>query len=45
MICAQQFHECKQLTSHLLGYHASDLRVLGYERFMLERGHKDQVDE
>ena len=45
MICAATFKKCQQLTSHLLGHHAADLQVLGYERFMLARGHKEQVDE
>jgi len=42
MICAKLFSECKKLTSHLLGHDASDLKVLGFERFMLARMCKDQ---
>ena len=37
MVCAEQFRECKQLTTHLLVHDASDLQVLGFERFMLAK--------
>ncbi len=37
MICAKLFSECKKLTSHLLGHDASDLKVLGFERFKFAR--------
>jgi hypothetical protein len=45
MICAQQFRECKRLTTHLLGHHAGDLQVLGMERFMLAKGQHEQIEE
>ena len=43
MFCALMFRECKQLTSHLLEHDASDLQVLGFERFMLAKVCKDKL--
>ena len=43
MVCAEQFRECKQLTTHLLGHDASDLQVLGLERFKLAKLSPDKI--
>jgi hypothetical protein len=36
---------CKDLTTHLLGHDASDLLVLGMERFMLAKLCPDKIAE
>ena len=43
MICAEQFRQCKDLTTHLLGHDASDLQVMGLERFMLAKLSPDKI--
>jgi len=45
MICAKQYHLCKDLAIHLLQHDATDLKVLGFERFMLAKVCRDKIDE
>ena len=45
MTCAKQYRLCKDLTIHLLEHDATDLKVLGFERFMLAKVCRDKIDE